>query len=389
MTDVVLDSWIRDNWVAEVDEDVAREVSGAAILLVDDEEGPRRALSRLFENTNEVYVAADGSEALELLGAHSVDVMITDIRMPRMSGIELLRTAKERFPCLEVILLTGCARLETAAKAVEWGAFAYLQKPFRNQMIQTYVARAVTRRRQNVERRNLERLALEANRFETLGRVISGMIHDLGSPLQVVSGYIDLMMATPELAPFRNNLETMQNQIQHCTDIVRSTISFLRHKEDTLILLNLNEVVEACLNVAAPILRKQEVEVVRNLDASLSFIQGDFVLVRQSVLNLITNACQAMEGQSAPQRLTFTTWTDDGYVCLGVEDTGPGVPDKDRDNVFQSFFSSKETGGTGLGLSVVKNVADKHGGNVEYGPRNEDTGAHFILRFPQYTMDDN
>ncbi|MFP4173347.1 MAG: ATP-binding protein, partial [Candidatus Hydrogenedentota bacterium] len=288
-----------------------------------------------------------------------------------------------------VILLTGCAHLETAAKAVEWGAFAYLQKPFRNQMIQTYVARAVARRRRNVERRNLERLALEANRFETLGRVISGMIHDLGSPLQVVSGYIDLMMASPELAPFRDSLETMQNQIQHCTDIVRSTMSFLRHQEDTLILLNLNEVVEACLNVAAPILRKQNVEVVRDLDAFLSFIQGDFVLVRQSVLNLITNACQAMEGQSAPQRLTFTTWNEDGYVCLGVEDTGPGVPDKDRHNVFQSFFSTKEAGGTGLGLSVVKNVLDKHGGSVEYGPRNEDTGAHFILRFPQHDLEEN
>ncbi len=389
MTDVVLDSWIRDNWLAEADEDAAPELSGTAILIVDDEKGPRQALRRLWEDTNDTYVAADGREALELLESHSIDVMITDIRMPGMSGIELLRAAKKRFPCLEVVILTGCADLDTAAKAVEWGASAYLQKPFRNQEIQTHVARAMARRRRNVQRRNLERLALEANRFETLGRVISGMIHDLGSPLQVVSGYVELMMATPELAPFRDSLEIMQNQIQHCTDIVRSTMSFLRHQEDTLILLNLNEVVEACLNVAAPILRKQEVKVVRQLNTSLPFIQGDFVLVRQCVLNLITNACQAMEGQRAPQRLTFTTWSEDGYVCLGVEDTGPGVPAKYRNNVFQSFFSTKESGGTGLGLSVVKNVVDKHGGRVEYGPRNGDTGAHFILRFPQHDMEEN
>ncbi len=389
MTDVVLDSWIRDQWVANLCDDVNAEVKGAVILIVDDDEGPRETLSSLLNNTNEVHVAADGAKALEVLEAHSVDVMITDIRMPRMSGIELLRTAKERYPCMEVIILTGCGQLETAAKAVEWGAFAYLQKPFHTCTLQTYIARALASRRQNLERRNLERLALEANRFETLGRVISGMIHDLGTPLQVVSSHIELMMTNPELAPVHDRLETMYTQIRHCTDIVRSTMSFLRHKEETLVLLNLNEVVEACLDVAAPILRKQDVEVVRRFDTALPFMRGDFVLVRQSVLNLITNACQAMEGQSDPQRLTFTTWGEDKHVCLGVEDTGPGVPLKDRNNVFRSFFSTKDAGGTGLGLSVVKNVADKHEGSVDYGPRNDDTGAHFVLRFPRHEMEDN
>ena len=359
------------------------DIPHGSILIVDDENGPRQALRMLLKDRNEVHLACDGAAALELLANTPIDLMITDLRMPGISGIDLLQALRKDHPDIEVIILTGYGQLETAMKAVELGAFAYLEKPFNNDTMLTYVNAALTKRFRDLERRKLEQLALEANRFDTLGRVVSGMIHDLGSPLSVVGSHIELMMIDPQLVDYTPRLETMQAQVKHCTDIIRSTMNFLRHKEQELVLVNLNEIVDTCVEVAAPILRKQAVEIVRELDASLPQFRGDFVLIRQTVLNLLTNACQAMEGQLEPQRLRFATWTEDNTAHLSVRDNGPGVPNENRDRIFRTFYSTKERSGTGLGLAVVKNVMQQHNGSVELAtPVENERGAEFILRFP-------
>ena len=351
------------------------------VLVVDDEDGPRKALTTLFSGPYTVLEAADGPAALDILAHANVDVVVTDLFMPSMPGIDLVREAKRRFPNVEVIILTGFGELGTAMQAVELGAYAYLEKPFDNTAMLAHVSGAMAQRLRNEDKRKVEQLALEANRFETQVRVVSGMIHDLGSPLSVIGSHVELMQIDPELDIIQDRLETLDSQVRHCADIIRSTMNFLRQKGQQPVLINLNEVVGACLEVGAPILRRQCVEVDREMDEALPPIKGDFVLVRQSVLNLITNACQAMAQQEPPRRIRFATWEEGGRVCLSVTDTGPGIPEHERDHVFRAFYSTKEEGGTGLGLAVVKNVMEQHGGSVAFG-NTEKGGARFVLAFP-------
>ena len=351
------------------------------VLIVDDENGPRQALRMLLNEDYEVLLAAEARTALQMADSTRISVVITDIRMPGLSGVELLRRLKASHPEIQVIILTGYGELETAVKAVEYGAFAYLEKPFDTGTLLQRVEAALERHSQEMERRALERLALEANRFETIGRFVSGMIHDLGTPLSVIGGHIDMLMLNPDRADLEDRLQAMKPQVHLCMELIRRTMSFLRREPDQLALFNLNDVAQSCVEVATPLLRRQQVQVTCDLDPTIALCAGDFILVRQAMLNLITNACHAMKDMATKQEIMVRTWVEGDHVCLSVGDTGPGIPPDEREKVFETFYTTKGDNGTGLGLAVVKHVMHRHCGDVQLTD-NKGQGALFTLRFP-------
>jgi signal transduction histidine kinase len=355
--------------------------SRAHVLIVDDENGPRQALRMLLKEDHDVVLANSVEQARGILRGQLIDIVITDLRMPGESGIGLLEWIRKQGLDVEVVILTGYGQLESAMKAVECGAFAYMEKPFDNAAMVACVDKAVAKRQEAMRRRRMEELALEANRFETLGRFVSGMLHDLSTPLSVVSSYIELIMMDPSHDGLEHKLEIMHDQTRHCADVVRSAMSFLRQQRSGRDDVDVNQVIESCLRVTNPVLVKQQVEVTRELDEGLPTIKADFVLLRQAMLNLINNAVQAMEGQEAPKRLTVSTRREGDGVAVSVADSGPGIPATARDRVFETFYTTKGQKGTGLGLAVVWNIMQRHGGEAEVTGE-PGQGARFVLRFP-------
>jgi signal transduction histidine kinase len=351
------------------------------ILIVDDENGPRQALRLLLKEDHEVFIAEDVEKAQLVLRNEPIDLVITDLRMPRQSGVELLRWSKTQYPETEVIILTGFGELDSAMNAVEYGALAYVVKPFDTKVMLRHVEDGLNKREKEMERRRMEELAMEANRFETLGRFVSGMLHDLGTPLAVITGQLEMILTRPEVVPTPDRLQMMHGQVNLCTDIVRSAMNFLRHETQRFAILNINDVAETCLNVSMPLMQKMAVKVRRELEQHVPLCEGDFVLMRQAVLNLITNACQAMDGQAPPREIHISTWREPDDVCISVSDTGPGVPEENQSKIFDTFYSTKGKGGTGLGLAAVKNIMRRHNGEVVLSS-NEWNGAEFVLRFP-------
>lgn len=353
----------------------------ARILVVDDENGPRQALRMLLNEEHDVRLASDVPAALEILEHEPISLVITDLRMPQQSGVELLQIVKQLYPETQVIILTGYAHLDSAMQAVQFGAFAYIEKPFDNNLMLQRVREGLAKYRQEHEHRVLERLAIEANRFETLGRLVAGMIHDMGTPLSVVGSQIELILSNMARNDLENRLKTMQSQVRHCSEMVRAAMNFLRYEQQPLAPFSLNSLIDACLEVAHPILRNENVEVVRNLKDDLPSAIGDIVLVRQAILNLVTNACHAMEKQAQPARIMLETWLDGDTVCLAIEDTGPGVAKEHQSRIYDTFFTTKGRKGTGLGLAVVKNVMNRHKGTISLVER-DGAGARFELAFP-------
>src|SRR3954466_2794039 len=114
----------------------------ANLLIVDDELGMRQFLSHLFQRDgHQIRVAENGRNALALLKAARADLIVSDVRMPDMNGIELLRAARELFPTVEVILMTAFANVDTAREAFLLGAFDFVQKPFDNDVLRETVTR--------------------------------------------------------------------------------------------------------------------------------------------------------------------------------------------------------------------------------------------------------
>jgi len=355
----------------------------ASILVVDDENGPRQSLRMLLNKTYDIYMASGVNEAIEIVEEKPIDLVITDLRMPKRSGLDLLREVKQRRPEIQVIILTGYGQLDSAMKAIEFGASAYLEKPFESHVLLEKVRSCLERKRLEDERRTLEYLAMEANRFETLGRLVTMTMHDLGTPLSIMGTHIDLLLENRRVDDLDKRLRVIQAQVYHCNEMVRSTMNFLRHAPSTNEPFQLSSLVELCLEVAQPLLSKQSVRTVTKLDPDLPQCRGDLVLLRQAVLNLIYNACQAMEvaTATADRQLYLHTWQDAEGIYLTVEDSGPGVAQEFQAHIFDTLFSTKGNSGTGLGLAVVRNVMYRHGGRV-YLDQKESHGARFVLQFP-------
>ncbi len=370
------------NFEGALNGEFVMEGDRTTILVVDDENGPRQALRMLLKEEYRVLTADGVAAALEILDRESVDLIITDIRMPDRSGIELLRQTRARFPECEVIILTGYGQLDTAVQAMDCGAFAYMEKPFDNNLMLARVRACLARRRERIEHRALEELAFQANRFETLGRLVTGTMHDLGTPLSVIGTHLEMLLMDPVKSDIETRLKTMRAQVDHCTDIVRTAMNYLRQAPSKRAPYSLNTVVTACLDVARPILSKQGILTELSLDPNLPALTGEVVLVRQAVLNLITNACQALQGSPTPTWIRVRTWRESDSVYLSIEDNGPGIPQEIRSRVFDALFTTKAERGTGLGLAVVKHVMEHQGGAVTLQDSAPGIGARFVLQFP-------
>ena len=206
-------------------------------------------------------------------------------------------------------------------------------------------------------------------------------MHDLGTPLSVLGTHLEMLIADPTPESFDKRLGTMESQVRHCTELVRSTMNFLRHSPDEQTPFDINAAVQVCIEVARPILARQSIDVHTELSPDIPICVGDFVLVRQALLNLVYNACQAMEAQREPRELYIRTGLEAGQLTLSIEDTGPGIPSENQKRIFHTLYSTKGKKGTGLGLSVVKNVMQQHGGKVTL-EQHEGRGARFKLQFP-------
>lgn len=352
------------------------------IMVVDDENGPRQALRMLLKEDYQVHLAEGGERALEILHDQPIELVITDVKMPQYTGVELLREIKDFNADIQVIIFTGYGQLETAMKAVEYGAFAYLEKPFDNDVMLDMVRSAQGKYRQESERRAFENLALEASRFETLGRLVSGTMHDMGTPLTVLSSHIELMLMDPARDDITKRLETMKLQVQYCAEMTKATMNYLRSDPEKTGAINVNDAVAACIDVAKPLFRECKVKYETDLAETLPETRCEPVLMRQAIMNLINNACEAMSDIDETQRhLWIKSWTEDEKVCVSLENSGPNIPKLQRETVFESFFSTKGQSGTGLGLGVVKNVMRRFNGtaSLEDG---EGRGPCFVLRLP-------
>lgn len=351
------------------------------ILVVDDENGPRQALRVLLNESYRIHLAPDVDEALECWRSEAIDVIITDIRMPKQSGVDLLRVVKKDDPDIQVIVMTGYGHLESAMKAVKYDAFAYLEKPFDNQKMLDLVAEALAKGRRERERRSLERLALEANRFETFGRVVSGMIHDLGTPLSIIGSHLDLLLEATPSGDLTDRLDIMNTQVRHSSEIVRKAMAFLRDETRQRIKVDVNDIIKECVEVAGPVLRRDVVTLTLDLAPDLPRCALDLVLMRQAIINIIVNACTAMKKQESPRTLTIRTCEKNKAVHVAIEDSGPGIPENLRERVFDTFYTTRGSHGNGVGLTVVKYVMRQHEGTVSLETGTQG-GARFILAFP-------
>jgi two-component system NtrC family sensor kinase len=231
--------------------------------------------------------------------------------------------------------------------------------------------------------RKLRDQVTQSEKLSSLGRMIAGVAHELNNPLTSVIGYAQLLRTMPPGPKFADRLETIRKEADRCRRIVHNLLRFARVHTPERRPFSLNEVVENTAQLLAYAIRSTGCRFVMDLDRDLPSVLGDVHDIEQAVVNLITNAQQAMAGAERHGAITLSTGrTPGGRVFLVIDDDGPGIPEAVRPRLFDPFFTTKPIGqGTGLGLWLVYNAVTAQGGTIHAGA-SPSSGARFRLEFP-------
>ena len=367
------------------------------LLLVDDEDDFRQTIAkRLAKRGLLPEQAANGNECLSILEKKAMDVVVLDVKMPGMSGIEVLRNITAKYPKTEVILLTGHAIASDGVEGIKSGAFDYLMKPIElehlfNKILQAYekILRSDAEQQEAEYRKQMEQQIMVCERLASLGTLAAGVAHEINNPLAIIresAGWMRQLFAKDELKDiprhddFVKALDKVEKSVERASRITHQLLGFIGKSESTLSEVNLTELIEEAIQLVSHEAHNRDISIVRQMEPLPEPIWSDPYQLRQVLLNLLTNAIHAVNSEG-----TITIAIEDVGDCrtITVSDTGPGIPRENLDKIFEPFFSTKSPGqGTGLGLFVSRGIVEKLGGTIEVASK-IGQGARFSVRLPK------
>jgi two-component system NtrC family sensor kinase len=240
--------------------------------------------------------------------------------------------------------------------------------------------------------RTAQEQLLRTEKLSSLGKLSASIAHEINNPLAGILTFAKLTirkLAEGDLdgdgrEKVLKHLALVEREAYRCSVIVKNLLDFARERPMLMKPADVNQAVDEILSLVDNQAHIQGIEIVREL-SPLPRVMGDFGQLRQAFMNVAVNACEAMEGAG---RLTVRTREVPGELPVEVvfEDTGPGIPPERLRKIFDPFFTTKERG-TGLGLSVVYGVVEKHGGRIEVDSR-EGEGTRFVIRLPAAAPED-
>lgn len=229
------------------------------------------------------------------------------------------------------------------------------------------------------EIRRIEERAKSAERLAALSVISAGIAHDIGTPMNVILGYADMLRDSLENPKDRRRAEVISEQVRRVTELLQTLLNIARPSEALRIRVQVDQVMAHALDFFQEKLRKRSIEVEKRFDP-VPELQGDPDRLEQVFLNLIVNAADAMPRGG---KLTITIdGSEPEWIKIEVMDTGEGIDPEARSKIFDPFYTTKDRGkGTGLGLVVTKSIVSDHRGTIvcesELG-----SGTRFIIRLP-------
>ncbi len=334
-------------------------MSQPRILFIDDEEIVLRSCRRIFAGSGyEIDTALSGEEGLSKALNQDFDLVVTDLKMPGIGGMEVLTRLRKSRPDTTVIIFTGYASVDTAREALKNGAFDYIPKPFTPEEIREVIKNALEAR---------------AGKQRTMLDLMAIVSHELKSPVSALhttastlyKGYFGQL--SPEQMKI---LETIIRNCEYLEDIIRSYLDLSKMELDQLDSFKediyfFKDVVEEVLTLPEIQGNTKKMTISKNFTRDLR-INGDPRLLKILVRNLVSNAIKyGAEGTEVKLGLEKR----DGQMVFSVHNLGVGIRPEDGPRLFRKFERLRQQGtegvkGSGLGLYICKKIVDSHGGKI-------------------------
>ncbi len=355
------------------------------ILVVDDDPMIRSFFEDLtLEPSATIDTVASGREALDAVAETSYQLVLTDLKMPDVDGLELLRSLHRRHPETVVVVMTGQGSIKETVALMKEGAYDVLAKPFGIEEIRLAITKALKHQRICRHNEELKEKLATSEKLAIIGRLAAGVAHELNNPLDGVLRFVNLSIdRLPEENDIRSYLTEARTGLNRMADIVKSLLRFSRN----IVIENeprgIQEMVHESLAQVRHANQAGNVEVRCTYeDPELRAPAGMY----QVFTNLIKNAFDAMNEQERGL-LEIRAASVDGITTVEIRDNGCGIGEADLKKVFEPFYTTKQIGkGTGLGLSICARIMEKFQGTLSLESASGE-GTAFAMRFPTVAAD--
>jgi signal transduction histidine kinase len=355
------------------------------ILIIDDEEVLRDGCRQTLERSGYVVLTAgDGAEGIKLAKENKPDLAFVDLKMPGMSGMEIIEFLSKDIPDIILIMITGYATIVSAVEAIQKGAYDYLPKPFSPDQLRAAAKRGLEHRNLKIETRLLRE---EKERMER--HFITFVSHEMRSPLVVIRQCMESLKAvagdrfdkdvTDLIERCSTRVQNLEGLIEHWLDLSRIENGTLAQKKEPL---RLQQIISRSVEEMAPICNERGIALEVNVPEDLFQIVGDEESLVRVFINIIGNATKyTPEGG----RIAVSARNGEDNVAVYIADTGVGIPQDKLPFIFEPFFraAGKEERhrGSGLGLTFCKKIMESHGGEIGATSK-EGKGTTCTLKFP-------
>ncbi len=366
-----------------------------SILLVDDERDVRDVLQiSLTDMGYAVYPAENGEEALQIYNATRPQIVMTDIKMPGIDGIELLKRVKYANPDTEVIMITGHGDMALAIESLKSEATDFITKPINVDALEVALKRVhekiIMKRQLKEYTANLERLVHEKSQLQdhlsSLGLMIGSISHGIKGLLTGLDGglyMLDSGLSKANDKRITEGLNVIKDMVKRIRKLVLDILFYAKERE---LQRKSIEVLSFAQDVAGALeskMRQHRIEFICNFDSALGHFEIDSDSMHAAMINILENAIDACtrDTTSNAHQIVFTVDARNDSVQFKVTDNGIGMDSDTMEQIFTLFFSSKGHKGTGFGLFIAHNIVKQHGGSIEAKSK-PNQGAQFIIEIP-------
>ncbi|HLG21402.1 MAG TPA: ATP-binding protein [Candidatus Manganitrophaceae bacterium] len=353
------------------------------ILFVDDEENALLALKNLFKREFTLYTARDAKEALKLIEEHpEMALIVSDQRMPGLSGIELLKRVSQNRPDMTRMLITAYSEMELVIDAINKGnVYRYISKPYNEDELKQILMQGIERfylikERDRLYAEKIETLKKIArtNRLTAIGILSAGMAHEINNPLVAIKTFLDMIPGKYEEESKDGEFwESFYRVAVGETQRIQQLISHLLHyskapEEEGLKLerIDVNTLLSETVTFLDNEAKKKGLTIRQEFDPALPPCAVDPEKIRQVFLNLLLNAIQATSEGYILIKTSFDAGAAElPFFHVSFKDTGMGISEENLQKLFNPFFTTKRDEGTGLGLMMCQHIIDEHRGSID------------------------
>ena len=349
------------------------------ILLVDDEADIREVLNLALSDLGyRVFEAENGERGLFIFKAVCPPIVLTDIKMPNMNGIELLRKVKHENPETEVIMITGHGDMDLAVKSLKYEATDFITKPINVEALEIALRRAgdriLTRQKLREYTEHLEILVREKSQLQShlssLGLMIGSISHGIKGLLTSLDGgmyLLDSGFAKENREQVKEGWEIVKSMIGRIRKMVLDILFYAKERDLKWEMVDALSFANEIVVLIESKIRAHNIEFVKNFSSKTGQFEIDAGYIHSALINILENAIDAclQDGSKVTHKIVFGLREHEDHIVFDVSDDGIGMDADTRDKLFTPFFSSKGNKGTGLGLFISNQIIEQHSGKID------------------------